>query len=506
VVVAAPAFANALAPLVEQRRADGYKVTVLETTGVLTRAQIRDGNSAPLRERLQKIFSNDVGPRYLLLVGVGTNVLAPVPEEIALPPLVGATARMKGQPTDYGYCLPDAQGRPTVAVGRFPARNPDELRGMIAKTLGLERARSGGEWRSRMMLMQGNPGGGSMAESFLDGITRPRLARLHPAWQLSAISDVAPSPYYLPAALLQSRCLELLSAGQLFSVYLGHSGPTALCSLNTFFLGTKDWTQVDMSKGQGIFFSCGCYGCYWDCGPQQAYCLAAMRNPLGPAAVIGAYGESYAACGMLAVDGLLRCCAEAPFPARLADYWLAVQNGLAEGKIDDMTFTFLDIGDGTGGKVPLSVQRPEHLEMWTLLGDPALRLPLMPLTISLKATSPVFPATRLNIEGELPEKLAGATVRVSVERPIGARPGDWQALPEASANGTADRDGIAAENNRKTNSRTICTATATAAGRRFACSMELPANLTVHTVVVRAFAQAANEIAEGVLKLPVPSP
>ena len=486
----------------EQRRADGFKVSVLETTQVLTHEQIHDRNAAPLRERLQQIFGSDAGPKYLLLVGVGANSAAPVPEEVAVPPLVGTTARMKGQPTDYGYCLPNPAGRPTVAVGRFPARNPEELRGMIAKTLGLERARSSGEWRSRVMLVQGNPGGGSMAESFLDGITRPRMARLHPAWQFSAISDVAPSLYYLPSGLLQSRSLEWLSAGQLFAVYLGHSGPTALSSLNTRFLSTKDWAKVDMSKGQGVFFSCGCYGCQWDRGPEQAYCLAAMRNPNGPAAVIGAYEESYAACGLLAVDGLLRCCAAAPFPTRLADYWLAVQDGLLEGKIDGTTFTFLDQGDGTAGKVPLSVQRPEHLEMWTLLGDPALRLPLLPLTVSLKATSPVCPAARLNIEGDLPEKLAGAKVKVSLERAIGARPGDLQALPEPSADGAAERDRIAAENNRKMSNRTISTAITTAAGRSFVCSLEVPANLTMSMVVVRAFAEAGSEIAEGVLKLP----
>ena len=506
VVVAAPAFARELTPLVEQRRADGFKVTVLEITQVLTRAQIRDGNGAPLRERLQQVFSKAAGSKYLLLVGVGTNALAPVPEEVAVPPLIGKTARMKGQPTDYGYSLPDPAGRPTVAVGRFPARNPEELRGMIGKTLGLERARSGGEWRSHLLLMQGNPGGGSMAEVFLDGITKRRYEQVHPAWQFSAISDNPPSLYYLPAAWLQSRSLEWLSAGQLFSVYLGHSGPGALSSLKTLFLRTEDWAKLDMSKGQGVFFSCGCYGCQWDRGPRQAYCLAAMRNPTGPAAVIGAYGESYAAFGMLAVDGLLRCCAEVPFPTRLADYWLAVQDGLIEGKIDDMTFTFLDLGDGTAGKVPLAVQRPEHVEMWTLLGDPALRLPLLPLTVSLKATSPVSPATRLNIEGELPEKLAGARVRVSLERAVGARPGDLQALPEPSPDGAAERDRVAAENNCKVNSRTISTATATAAGRSFACSLEVPANLGVPTVVVRAFAEAGTEIAEGVLKLPARAP
>jgi hypothetical protein len=139
--------------------------------------------------------------------------------------------------------------------------------------------------------------------------------------------------------------------------------------------------------------------------------------------------------------------------------------------------------------------------MWTLLGDPALRLPLLPLTISMKATCPVNPAARLNIEGTLPEELAGAKVRVSLERAIGARPGDWQALPEPSSDGTAERGRIAAENNRKVNSRTVSTATATAQGRSFACSLDVPGNLAVSTVVVRAFAETGSEIAEGVLKL-----
>jgi hypothetical protein len=227
-----------------------------------------------------------------------------------------------------------------------------------------------------------------------------------------------------------------------------------------------------------------------------------MRNPTGPAAVIGAYGESYAAFGMLAVDGLLRCCPESPFPARLADYWLAVQDGIVEGKIDATTFAFLDTGDGTAGKVPLAVQRPEHVEMWTLLGDPALRLPLLPLTVSLRANGPVSPAARLSIEGDLPETLAGAKVRVSLERAIGTRPADLQALPEPSPDGAVERDRIAAENNRKVNNRTIATATATARGKSFTCSLEVPANLAVPMVVVRAFAEAGAEIAEGVIKLP----
>jgi len=501
VLVTAPAFAGELAPLVEQRRADGFKVTVIETTNALTREQIRAGDAEPLRDRLRELFGTGAEPKYLLLAGVGAGPGASFPQDVVVPPLFGATARMKRKLTDYGYALPDAAGRSTVAVGRFPARTSDELRGMVAKTLRLERTRPPGQWRSSMLLVQGNPGGGGMAEMFLDAITRPRLERLHPAWRLSAICHYSSSLYYLPTAWLESRTLEWLARGQLFSIYLGHSDASGWSTLNTNFMGAKDWARVNMGPGQGVLFSCGCFGCQWDRGQEQAYGLAAMRNPTGPTAVIGAYGESYSAPGLLAVDGLLRCCAEAPFPTRLADYWLAVQNGLAEGEIDPTTFGLLDMADGTGGKTPLPVQRREHLEMWTLLGDPALRLPILPLTISMKVASPAASARRINIEGTLPAKLARATVRVDLERPIGARSEDLQKLPPPQSADAAERDRVAVENHRKVSNRPISSTRATADGTRFTCSLAVPANFTLPTVIVRAYAEAGDEAAQGVLKL-----
>jgi hypothetical protein len=77
-----------------------------------------------------------------------------------------------------------------------------------------------------------------------------------------------------------------------------------------------------------------------------------------------------------------------PFPSRLADYWLAIQAGLARGEIDDFTFKLYDQADGTKGRVPLETQRLEHLEMWMLLGDPALRLPVRDNPMPQGATTP----------------------------------------------------------------------------------------------------------------------
>ncbi len=88
---------------------------------------------------------------------------------------------------------------------------------------------------------------------------------------------------------------------------------------------------------------------------------------------------------------------------------------------------------------------------------------------------PSQPSDAPQPRGDLPENLAGAKVRVCLERSIGTRPADLQALPEASSVGVAERDRIAAENNHKVNERIISATTATAQSRRFACSLEVPA-------------------------------
>ncbi len=497
VLVTAPGLREALQPLIEHRRAEGFRVTIIETTNLVTQDQMRSGGEA-LKERVREAFRDAAPPLDLLLAGAPPT--ASLPAEYCLPMLAGDTARMKGKPTDFGYAFADEAGRPKVAVGRFPARNPAELDAMVRKTLRLETSPPPGGWRSSLLLIQGNPGGGGMAEMFVDGLTKPRLARLDPAWQLAAISHNACSSYYSPTAMLRPLSLEYLERGALFSVYLGHSGRGAFWSNGTNFMTSADWVKLDMKGRQGVFFTCGCFGCELDRGSNQAYGLAAIRNPNGPTAVIGALGESYSAPGLLAVDGLLGCLAKPPFPTRLADYWLAVQRSLVEGKIDPGTFGLLDLADGTQGKVPLPVQRLEHVQMWILLGDPALRVPVLPSTISMEPIARASLEESVSVSGTLPEELKGATVCLDVESSSGAPASGLERMPAESP----DRERLATENHRRANHRVLATAKATANERAFRCSLGLPLNLGFTNLVIRAYAETGNDCAQGILQMAIP--
>ncbi|MGD0262182.1 MAG: C25 family cysteine peptidase [Verrucomicrobiota bacterium] len=501
ILVTPPDFRPALAPLIEHRQTEGFKVVVLETTDVLDQKQLHECDGTPLQARLNQLFQHHHGRSYLLLAGISGTAGLTNAENIIAPSLRGAIGRMKGEPSDSGYGLPGKDGMPAVPVGRFPARTADELRALVQKTLAFEQDLQPAPWRNRLLLLLGNPGGGPLAELFFRQSLETHLASLHPSWEMRTIFNVASSPYYLPRPLDRQTALRYLQDGDLFSIYLGHSGAAGL-GLDTRFIPRKDWASLTIPQGCGPFFTCGCFACQSN-AKGDGYGLAAIRNPAGPVAVIGASGESYSAPGQLAVEGLLSSLTQPPFHSRLADYWLAIQAGLARGTMDPATFALLDMADGTEGKVPLATQRREHLEMWMLLGDPALRLPIVPVDIPLKIAQPVTAGKSFAVSGVLPGRLKGATVHLALERPLNSAPLDLEKLPPDSPENQDARERAFMTNHQRANSFVLASADATASGIRFAGLLEMPAHLPWTNLVCRASATLSNETGLGVITVPV---
>ena len=109
--------------------------------------------------------------------------------------------------------------------------------------------------------------------------------------------------------------------------------------------------------------------------------------------------------------------------------------------------------------------------MWMLLGDPALRLPVVPVNIALDPSDPVFPRRKIAVQGSLPDRLKGAIVHVSLERPLGSKPGDWEELPDASPGNATARGKTATENHPKANNPVLAEAEANSDQTRFKCSL-----------------------------------
>jgi hypothetical protein len=492
IVVTAPAFRDAVEPLCEHRKSQGLTVRVVLTTDVLKPDEIKTGDAKKLREHVNKLCRDHKGTSYVLLVGAAVAGKLDDADKKVVPALPGTISRMKGEPSDNGYGCVDEGRAPTVAVGRFPARTADEGKAMVRKTIALERDTKPGEWRRRLTVLAGIPAYNPFVDRMVEGLALARFDRIDASWTGRAIYHNPQSRFCVPDKSLQGRSLKYVQEGQAFTLYLGHSNAEGLWGGDAHFLDRDDWAKVKIARGSGVFVTFGCNGCQLAGKDGEGYGVAAMRNPDGPAAVTGSHGICFAAMVQLAADSLFESTFAGKPPERLGASWLALKHGLAKGKIDDLTYAMLDRVDGDP-KIPQATQREEHLEMFVLLGDPALKLPLIPADVAVKAEGTPAPSATLMVSGTLPERLKGAKVRLTVERPAGSTPPDLEPLPKDGPPQAAERVMLA--NHERANRFVLASADGAVKGDRFEAKLTLPEKLPYKRLTVRAY--AATEGADG---------
>ncbi len=195
IVVTAPAFREALQPLVAAREAQGLRVAVVDVEQVYDSFAYGRTGPEPIRALVQHALVNWTAPapQFLLLAGdasydprgyLGGTELDLVPTRAVYTAFSGWTG------SDVWYAMPDdgPAARPSLAVGRFPAQTAEQLAGMVARTLAYERASEGAAtgaaetetWRSEAFLVADNdePGFAQEAGEFaalLEGYTTEQM-------------------------------------------------------------------------------------------------------------------------------------------------------------------------------------------------------------------------------------------------------------------------------------------------------------------------------------------
>ena len=501
VVVVAPEFRDAVQPLLEHRNKQGFQTTEVATTDVLSAMEIRTGDGGKLRLHVNKLCRDYDGPSYVLLVGAVWAEKPEIAERTVVPPLNGGVGRMKGQPSDNGYgCLNDDH-QPSIPVGRFPARTKEEATGMVQKTLAYESDDKPGEWRHRLTILAGVPAYNPLVDRMVEAMAFARLDQLDPSWTGRAIYSNPQSRFCPPDDELQSLALKYVEGGEAWTLYLGHSNADGLWGGGAHYLDRDDWSKLKIRRGAGVFAAFGCNGCQLVGQRGEGYGVAAVRNPDGPVAVIGSHGICFAAMVQLATDGLIDSTFAGKRPQRLGASWLAIKAGLAKGKIDDLTFQLLDAVDGDGN-ISQATQRLEHLEMFTLLGDPALRLAATPADLVLQSDA-ARPDAALTIHGTAPARMEGGRVHVVVERPVGGLPTDLIPLPKKSG---PDRDRIMMRNHDSANRFMLAEAETTIQNSQFTVELKLPAEMPWTRLNVRAYSATRTAEALGTLRLDVRTP
>ncbi|MCB1100423.1 MAG: hypothetical protein KDN22_32970 [Verrucomicrobiae bacterium] len=484
VAIVPPGLAESLAPLARYRSEQGWDVRIQK------REELGSGEELPagIHDYLHGMIADPSLAKPVVAVLAGVPLVAEGEAgEAVVPGIEGDFLRMKGVAADSMYSLLDGKRVATLSGGRLPARNAGELAAMIEKIRNFESEDGAPRWKTRLSIVAASSGGGPIADAFVAQQIDFWLKEIPSRWTMQQVADLKGSLFSVPPGDLRAKTKTILEGGQLFNCYIGHASPDSISSSGGAFFTRKDFSDLNITSGAGVFLTCGCETLAHDVPGHDGHGYSAMRAVGGPAAFIGAEHCSNAAIGLLAFDGLAKILTQdASGNPTLADCWQAIFGGIESGDIDPTIFTLMDQFDGSGNTVSLADQRKEHLQMWMLLGDPAMKIPMITEKIGLEVESAeVEPGGKFIVRGSLPDGWGDAKITVTAERTMASKPSQGQQA--------------------EVNDFVLAMTTVEAKGR-FELALELPGDIPWEAILVRAIAESEGRAAQETISIPVAEP
>lgn len=378
VVAGTDELAAAVSPLAAYRKQGGL------APGIVTMATVR-AHFDNLRAFLRHALANWTAPapRFLLLVGDVETVPAEIRAgEFTVPP------SQRDLATDFGYACPNTRLQPELHVGRFPADTPEECAAMAKRTI-LYGEMGPGAWQHKVAFVTGEAGFNPQLDRMIEQMFIRIVAPGIPAPYAIELAYANPrSPYCPDPFTFNAHALELLNAGSLFYVYVGHGYRNGLDRLRfgdkrLRILDAPDAPKITVRQGRPVMFVIACSTGRYD-HPQDCVGEVFFKRYQGPVAFLGGSRVTQPYCNGLLGKALVdQCFGDA---ATLGEaVTRAKQQVLAHAPSPLTQQADFMASMMQGGAPALPKMRRDGVRHYNLFGDPALALrkPAMDLQVEL---------------------------------------------------------------------------------------------------------------------------
>lgn len=312
--------------------------------------------------------------------------------------------------TDWPYAQAhvDVLGQPklaakenpkALAVGRIPARSPEEVAGFAKKVVNYETAKSEGAWRRSMTIFTGPANFGALADFMIEAtMTRTLDEKVPYDWDVDLIVPKIGSPWSYPFPNLQQKLVDRLDAGALIAGYVGHGAPTHFDDVhhnyNYYQLGsTWDLEKLRIGDGKPFFLALTCSNGFFDLRERmQSVAEVLVLNPGGAIAAFAASRVSHPYPNALYGDAIVQTFIKER-AATIGEGIVAAKELMRQGELPLAPLLF--------ESDPTELAE-EHVGLYNLFGDPAtiLQYPAM---------------ARLTIENPQEKYLPGTLAKINTD-------------------------------------------------------------------------------------------
>lgn len=437
IAVGPRALLAAIEPLLVHREKRGLSVERLVLEDIVPAAENQEDATAPILAAIRKIAAESgTRLRFVLLVGDAPGYNESDIERNLLPTFyrrkiqywdddpfdrertdlrsAREKRRLRFADTEYATDLPyslahlDAPGQPglaaktnpkPLAVGRVPARLPNEAAGFARKVVQYETAKSEGTWRRSMTIFTGPANFGPLADFMIENsMTRTLDEKVPYDWDVDIIFPKLGSPWAYPFPDLQDKLISRLDAGALIAGYVGHGAPTHFDDVhhnyNYYQLGsTWDLERLHIGDGKPFFLSLTCSNGFFDLRERmQSVAEVLVLNPGGAIAAFASSRVSHPYPNALYGDAIVETFIKERAPS-IGEGIVTAKQRMREGELPLAPLLFESNPDDLA---------EEHLGLYNLFGDPATVLQ--------------YPASaKITLEKPADGFLPGSSVQVTVD-------------------------------------------------------------------------------------------
>jgi hypothetical protein len=342
IVIAHPSLAAAIQPLVDYRRSQGLRVAVATTEQIY----LKFGSGMQSPEAITDFLRWAVdswpkpAPRFVLLAGDASYDpldYLDAPYKNLVPSTFVSTIEMGETVSDNAMADLDGDGWRDLAVGRFPAQTPADIRAMVDKTMAFETSRPDGDWVDRMLFVADDD-----SDNF-DAFNEDHIAMLP--------KDIRAEDLLIaPDGDVRQALLSKLDEGLGLVSYMGHGAIDIWAKEEVF--KNEDVPQLRQEGRLGVFLVWACLNGYFQHPSQRSLGETLLITP-NKGAVAGLFPTGQT------------------FPD---DQWVMADALFGHALFDQPTIgeAFMEAARALS---PESAGQRDIINTFLLLGDPALKLP-----------------------------------------------------------------------------------------------------------------------------------